>query len=132
MNRKYAIAGVALGAALVSGGVLTASADQGQAGGGISGLKSTVSDGAESVLEFLGLEDEGQPGVIDDGEELLPQAQITLDQAITAAQKAVPGKLGEVDLEYYDGRLVFNVDSGNADVKVDAATGAVIGQETDD
>lgn len=71
-------------------------------------------------------------GTIDDGAELLPQAAVTLDEAIAAAQGAASGPIGEVDLEDYHGGLVFNVDVGGSDVKVDAATGKVVGAETDD
>ena len=72
------------------------------------------------------------PGEIDDGAELLPQASISLDEALEAAQSAASGGLGEVDLEYYQGALVFNVDVGNQDVKVDASTGSVLGFETEE
>jgi uncharacterized membrane protein YkoI len=34
--------------------------------------------------------------------------------------------VGEVDLETYQGALVFNVDIGNADVKVVASNGAIL------
>ncbi len=66
-------------------------------------------------------------GTIDDGAELLPQASITLEQAIAAAQGAAQGAVGEVDLEEYNGELAFNVDIGDSDVKVDAATGEILG-----
>ena len=56
---------------------------------------------------------------LDDGKDLLPQAKITLQEAETAAQSAASGSLHETDLEYYNGRLVFNVDVGSHDVKVD-------------
>jgi hypothetical protein len=44
------------------------------------------------------------------------------------------GVVGEVDLETCQGALVFNVDIGNADVKVVVSNGAILGQEleTDD
>ena len=70
-------------------------------------------------------------GQIDDGAELLPQASITLDQAVAAAQTAASGDLGEIDLEDYQGRLAFNVEIGNSDVKVDAADGSVLGMGED-
>jgi uncharacterized membrane protein YkoI len=63
---------------------------------------------------------------IDDGAQLLPQAGITERQAIDAALGAASGKLNEIDLEDYRGTLVFNVDVGQRDVKVDAATGKVL------
>ena len=69
---------------------------------------------------------------LDDGKALLPQAKITEQQAIAAAQTAASGGLNEVDLEHAGGRLVFNVDVGSADVKVDAATGQVVRVDHDD
>jgi len=73
-----------------------------------------------------------QSGVLDDGKDLLPQAGIKLDQAIAAAQSAASGPVGEVDLEHYQGNLVFNVDVGDKDVKVDAHTGAVLSADSTD
>ncbi len=70
--------------------------------------------------------------MLDDGKDLLPQAGITLEQAVAAAQGAASGPVGEVDLEHYQGKLVFNVDVGDKDVKVDAANGSVLGMESED
>ena len=69
---------------------------------------------------------------LDDGKDLLPQAKIGEQQAIQAAQTAASGALNEVDLEHYGGRLVWNVDVGAKDVKVDAATGDVVAASSDD
>jgi uncharacterized membrane protein YkoI len=74
----------------------------------------------------------GGPSKLDDGTDLLPQAKLTIPEAVTAAQTAASGRIGEVDLEHYSGRLVFNVDVGDKDVKVDAATGAVVASTSDD
>ena len=74
----------------------------------------------------------GASGGIDDGAELLPQATISLEDAIAAAQGAFDGAIGEIDLETHEGRLVFNVDVGDKDVKVDAGDGAVLGAVSDD
>lgn len=74
----------------------------------------------------------GASGQIDDGAELLPQAAITLEQAIAAAQSAASGPVGEIDLEHFEGKLVFNVDIGDKDVKVDAQTGAVLSADSED
>ena len=90
----------------------------GAAGGGLS----LMSNEASAV----------RGGVLDDGKELLPQAGITLAEAIAAAQTAASGPLDEVDLERWQGRLVFNVDVGDSDVKVDAATGEVLAADEDD
>jgi uncharacterized membrane protein YkoI len=74
----------------------------------------------------------GGAGRIDDGADLLPQARLTIAEAVRAAQTAASGKIGEIDLEHYGGRLVFNVDVGAKDVKVDAATGDVLASVSDD
>ena len=74
----------------------------------------------------------GKSGELDDGKDLLPKATISLDAAIAAAQTQGPGAIGEVDLEYLDGVLVYNVDVGDQDVKVDAANGNVLAAESDD
>jgi uncharacterized membrane protein YkoI len=72
-----------------------------------------------------------QSGTIDDGKELLPQATLTVEQAISAAQAVATGSVGEIDLEHADGRLVFNIEIGNQDVKIDAADGSVVGMGED-
>jgi glycosyltransferase involved in cell wall biosynthesis/uncharacterized membrane protein YkoI len=72
------------------------------------------------------------PSRLDDGKSLLGQAKITEAEAIAAAQTAASGPLNEVDLEPAAGRLVFNVDVGNSDVKVDATTGEVVSAGRDD
>ncbi len=72
------------------------------------------------------------PGTLDDGKELLFQATITVEAAIASAQGAATGEVGEVDLEEVDGVLVFNVDIGDKDVKVDAASGRVLAVDEDD
>ena len=81
---------------------------------------------------FPGGASAGQAGALDDGKELMPKATITLPQAIAAAQTAATGALDEVDLEYFNGTLVYTVDVGSKDVKVDAATGAVLDASADD
>lgn len=77
-------------------------------------------------------EDRVDAGTLDDGADLLPQASITIDEAIAAAQAAADGDVGEVDLEYAGGQLVFNVDIGNKDVKVNAADGSIVSADSDD
>jgi uncharacterized membrane protein YkoI len=69
---------------------------------------------------------------LDDGKQLLGQAKIGEQEAIAAAQTAASGSLNEVDLEHFSGRLVWNVDVGSHDVKVDAATGAVLAAPQND
>ena len=75
------------------------------------------------------IDDDGvwvKPGSLDDGKNLQPQASITLGRAIASAQKAASGPLGQVDLEHYRGRLVYMVDVGDQEVRVDAAGGNVV------
>jgi len=127
MKTRRVVIGLAIGASVLVAGGLTASA-QSSANGG-SG-RSFIQSVHSSVRDLLDRES-AAPGTIDDGKELLPQASISLDEAVAAAQASASGDLGEVDIEYYNGTLVFNVDIGNHDVKVDAATGTVLGSGTD-
>ena len=89
-------------------------------------------NGTDDATEEDEQEDAVPAGTLDDGDEFLTQASITLEQAIAAAQGAADGGLGEVDLEYVDGRLVFNVDIGDQDVKVDANDGSIVSLDSDD
>jgi uncharacterized membrane protein YkoI len=72
------------------------------------------------------------PSRLDDGKELAAQAGISEAQAIAAARTAASGALNEVDLEHRAGRLVYNVDVGASDVKVDAQSGDVVAVDADD
>jgi uncharacterized membrane protein YkoI len=134
MRRWQGLVALVFGATIVGGGVVGAATTQTSANDRSPGIVASARGQLESLAELIGLDDEESlaPGTLDDGKDLLPQATITLDQAIAAAQASTPGPLGEVDLEYYQGTLVFNVDVGNHDVKVDAATGNVIGSVSDD
>jgi uncharacterized membrane protein YkoI len=67
-----------------------------------------------------------KPGSLDDGKELLSQTTITLAQAVASAQKAQSGQLGQVDLEHYGGRIVYMVDVGSNEVRVDATDGSIV------
>ena len=71
-------------------------------------------------------------GTLDDGSDLLPLAQIGIGEAVAAAQNAASGAVGEVDLEYLGDTLVYTVDIGRHDVKVDATTGKVLAVDADD
>jgi uncharacterized membrane protein YkoI len=65
------------------------------------------------------------PGSLDDGKDLAPQTKISLAQAVAAAQNAAGGQLGQVDLERVGGRVVYSVDVGSREVRVDAGDGTV-------
>jgi uncharacterized membrane protein YkoI len=67
-----------------------------------------------------------KPGTLDDGKDLLPQTMISLASAVAAAQGAASGALGQVDLEHFRGAIVYMVDVGNQEVRVDAASGKVV------
>jgi len=111
-----ALGAAALAAAGVTGVAAVAGASSN--GSGASSNGSSSPGGATSRM--------------DDGAQLLPEAKITEQQALDAAQSAASGNLNEVDLEHYSGRLVFNVDVGSKDVKVDATTGDVLATPSDD
>lgn len=87
---------------------------------GALGVSAQDDEGASEV------ESPVAAGTLDDGQSLLPLAGISLDAAVDAARGAASGAVGEVDLEYVGDRLVFNVDIGTHDVKVDANSGAVL------
>jgi uncharacterized membrane protein YkoI len=100
------------------------------AGAGAAGV-ATASD-SQTAAEPASAPAAGAASRLDDGKDLLPQAKVSEADAIAAAQGAASGKLNEVDLEHRDGRLVWNVDVGRRDVKVDAATGEVLAADADD
>lgn len=97
----------------------------------VAGLVAVIALAVAAVTMASASGSAQSSGNLDDGKDLLPQASITIEQAITAAQTAATGDIGEIDLEHYNGKLVFNVDVGDLDVKVDAATGEVLGSGED-
>jgi uncharacterized membrane protein YkoI len=94
--------------------------------GGVPGASAQDDEGAGEVESAVAA------GTLDDGQALLPLAGISLDAAVQAAQGAASGEVGEVDLEYVGDRLVFNIDIGTHDVKVDADSGTVLSIDMDD
>lgn len=64
--------------------------------------------------------------------EYLRLARITPQQAAAAAQKAVPGTVLKVELDEEDGFLVYEVEIGNSEVRIDAGTGQVLRVKQDD
>jgi uncharacterized membrane protein YkoI len=70
--------------------------------------------------------DQATPGALDDGQDLVSQATVTVEQAVTAAQSSANGALGSVDLEDQDGALVYVVDIGNQEVLVSATDASVV------
>lgn len=111
-KRRNGIIALALGTAILIGGALGAGAQ----------TEEGANDNDAPVAA----------GTLDDGANLLPLAQITIEEAIAAAQAVASGVVGEIDLEYVDGVLAFNVDIGAQDVKVDATAGAILSLDADD
>jgi uncharacterized membrane protein YkoI len=66
----------------------------------------------------------------DEAGALASLANITPDDASAAAQAEVPGQVQKVELDNENGSLVYSVEIGGKDVKVDAGTGAVLLVET--
>lgn len=113
---------IGIGAVICSGVALQADAFMEPANGGR----------AVSVLPGTSQQQDAATARIDDGDELLPLTEITIQQAISAAEVAAPGAIGEIDVEYFRDHLVFNVDVGDVDVKVDALDGSVLAADTTD
>jgi uncharacterized membrane protein YkoI len=67
-----------------------------------------------------------QPGSLDDGKELLSQTSVSLAAAVSTARQTAKGALGQVDLEHYRGNIVYTVDVGENEVRVDAENGKVV------
>ena len=70
----------------------------------------------------------------DDSDEDPAQAQVSLLDAVTAAQEAVGLETfpGSISLDDEGGALVWEASFGDQEVTVDAATGEVLSTETDD
>lgn len=135
-KRWFGVATIGLGVAMFSVVAASANAPSDASSGAPTALTRAASDHAGLIREQ---EDDAvvvPAGTLDDGEELLPQADISIDDAIASAQAAVPGAtsadIGEIDLEDFNGTLVFNVDVGDKDVKVDASTGDILATDLDD
>ena len=93
----------------------------------LGGAAAVAALGLTTGVAFAAGGSASGPAGLDDGQDLQSQAKVTLQDAVTAAQAANPdGGVGEIDLETYEGTLVYNVDVGAFDVKVDAATGHVL------
>lgn len=110
-------------------------ADQAQSGAnGTTPLDDVIQEAMELACgdDGDGVSDHDPPGVLDDGRNLLPQAGITVEQAVAAAEGAAGGPVGEVELEYRGQMLVFEVDAGTQEVNIDASNGGVVSVTPDD
>lgn len=105
------------------------------AGDVTTGEDNAATTGDDGTVVDQGCQNDQQdaaPGTLEEGKDLLPQAKITVEQAVTAAQQAAQGALGAVDLERENGTLVYHVSVGDQDVSVDATTGLVLGISSED
>jgi uncharacterized membrane protein YkoI len=73
-----------------------------------------------------------ESGRLEEGGDLVSEASITPEQAVATAQGVADGRVDDVELDYEGGRLVYEVEVGNADVVVDATDGSVISTNGDD
>ncbi len=105
MRKRIAVAGAAIAMSAFAGTALAT-------GGG----KGLIFDDGHYV----------QPGSLDDGKALLPQTTISLAQAVSAARGAADGALGQVDLERSGDKIVYSVDVGDREVRVDAGDGSIV------
>ena len=98
---------------------------------GVGLVRTEFSDGQIELTHYRGgasdnTDVEVRQPTIDEGQDLLMGAAITLEESIAAAQAAVPGTVGEVDMEVANSGIVFVVDVGSSEVRVDAETGEVL------
>ncbi|GMQ98124.1 MAG: hypothetical protein BMS9Abin17_0630 [Acidimicrobiia bacterium] len=81
--------------------------------------------------------EDGSLSDADEAKQLEPLATISAGEAATAATEAVPGDVGEVELENENGSVVYSVEVTDAagahtEVTVDAGDGSVLSQQADD
>jgi uncharacterized membrane protein YkoI len=99
-----------------------------------SGPQDEADDTQEPQLNGSIAVSEGQNGGLSEADEaaaLASLATITPEQAGAAAQAQVPGDVQHIELDNENGSLVYSVEIGGKDVKVDAGNGAVLHVESD-
>ena len=90
-------------------------------------LLATFAAAAALTLVFATGAVGGARGLIfDDGKDLLPETSVSLADADATAQRVAEGNLGQVDLEHFGDRIVYSVDVGSQEVRVDANSGIVV------
>ena len=52
--------------------------------------------------------------------------RVSLADADATAQRVADGELGQVDLEHFGDRIVYSVDVGSQEVRIDADSGIVV------
>jgi uncharacterized membrane protein YkoI len=87
----------------------------------------------DNVEEQVGDQSQADTGTGDNGQDAVPSGTpaITAEQARATAEAYLnAGTATQVEVDDENGQLVYSVEIGGTDVKVDAMTGAVLGTET--
>jgi hypothetical protein len=85
--------------------------------------------GADGPLVALVGNGEGQHrsgARLDDGRELIARARIRPRQAISLVRGSVAGTIEDVELEYEEQTLLYDIHGSNGEVKIDASTGRLL------
>jgi len=69
---------------------------------------------------------------VEDGQELVGENAISLDEALEAAQGVATGPVDDIEIERHGDRVVYDIEIGNTDVLVDAQDGSIVSTRTDD
>ena len=96
--------------------------------------EEAVEADTDDVEEQVGDQNEADAETGDNEQDAVPAGTpaITAEQAQAAAEAYLnAGTATQVELDDEDGQLVYSVEFGGTEVKVDAMTGAVLGVETD-
>lgn len=76
--------------------------------------------------------DESNDGRLEEGSELISEAAISVDEAISIAEAEASGIAEDAELERQGDRLVFEIEVGETDVYIDANDGSVLSVDGDD
>jgi uncharacterized membrane protein YkoI len=71
-------------------------------------------------------------GKLDDGQHLVSEASVSPERAVEIAQGVADGRVDDVELDREGGRLVYEVEVGEADVMIDASDGSILSTNDDD
>jgi uncharacterized membrane protein YkoI len=95
--------------------------------------EEAVGADTDDVEEQVGDQDTADAETGDDGQDAPPAGTpaITAEEAQATAEAYLnAGTATQVELDDEDGQLIYSVEIGGTDVKVDAMTGTVLGTET--
>jgi len=92
----------------------------------------TAGGGTAALASEVDLIDDWRGGRLDDGQRLLSDADISVEDAIAIAEGAATGRVDDIELERLGDRLLYQVEVGRSEVFVDANSGEVVAVEADD